>query len=86
MSDISPYKKIEYLPHLNVSSFETLMMHNEFERLENRLRMETLSMKRYDLPPPPRGKLNEVHEFSVLITKRIFNLQLVLEYCCPAWQ
>lgn len=87
---------LEHLPPLNISSFETPIMHNEFERLQNRLPMETLSMKRYELPPPPSGKLNEVGAWNECVDNsqaqlehqavRILNLQLMLEYCCPAWQ
>ncbi|KAJ8942897.1 hypothetical protein NQ314_009872 [Rhamnusium bicolor] len=64
--------------------------------LNNRLPMETLSMKRYELPPPPSGKLNEVGAWTECVDNsqaqlehqavRILNLQLMLEYCCPAWQ
>lgn len=32
------------------------MLKNEFDRMEQRLPMEMLSMKRYELPPPPPGK------------------------------
>lgn len=87
---------LEHLPPLNVSAFETPLMHNEFERLQNRFPMETLSMKRYELPPPPSGKLNEVGAWIECVDNskaqlehqavRILNLQLMLEYCCPAWQ
>ncbi|XP_028132403.1 pre-mRNA-splicing factor SPF27 [Diabrotica virgifera virgifera] len=87
---------LEHLPPLNISSFETPIMHNEFERLQNRLPMETLSMKRYELPPPPSGKLNEVGAWNECVDNsqaqlehqavRILNLHLMLDYCCPAWQ
>lgn len=87
---------LENLPPLNVSTFETPIMHNEFERLQNRQHMETLSMKRYELPPPPSGKLNELNAWQECVNNskaqlehqsvRILNLQLMLEYCCPAWQ
>lgn len=87
---------LEHLPPLNITAFETSIMHNEFERLQNRLPMETLSMKRYELPPPPSGKLNEVSAWMECVDNsqaqlehqaiRILNLQLMLEYCCPAWQ
>ena len=40
-------------------SFETDILKYEMERLQNRLTMEVLSMKRYELPPPPSGKLND---------------------------
>ncbi|GJQ86510.1 hypothetical protein Trydic_g10410 [Trypoxylus dichotomus] len=87
---------LDYLPSLNVTAFETPMMHTEFDRLQNRLPMETMSMKRYELPPPPSGKLNEVNAWIECVDNsqaqlehqavRILNLQLMLEYCCPAWQ
>ncbi|XP_066152453.1 pre-mRNA-splicing factor SPF27 [Euwallacea fornicatus] len=87
---------LEHLPPLNISAFETKIMHNEFERLQNRLPMETISMKRYELPPPPSGKLNELSAWTECVDNskaqlehqavRILNLQLMTEYCCPAWQ
>ncbi|KAJ8953788.1 hypothetical protein NQ314_007210 [Rhamnusium bicolor] len=62
-----------------------------FPPLNNRLPMETLSMKRYELPPPPSGKLNEVGAWTECVDNsqaqlehqavRILNLQLMLEYC-----
>lgn len=87
---------LDILPPLNVTAFETPMMHAEFERLQSRLPMETMSMKRYELPPPPAGKLNELSAWSECVDNsqaqlehqavRILNLQLMLEFCCPAWQ
>lgn len=87
---------LENLPPLNITAFETPLMHTEFERLQNRLPMETLSMKRYELPPPPSGKLNETSAWEQCVKNsqaqlehqavRILNLQLMLQYCCPAWQ
>lgn len=87
---------LENLPPLNITAFETPLMHTEFERLQNRLPMDTLSMKRYELPPPPSGKLNEVGAWTECVENsqaqlehqsvRILNLQLMLQYCCPAWQ
>lgn len=87
---------LEILPPLNVTAFETPMMHTEFERLQNRQPMETMSMKRYELPPPPSGKLNEVGAWNECVENsqaqlehqavRVLNLQLMLQYCCPTWQ
>ena len=42
---------LDHLPSLNISSFETDLMKTEFERLNSRQPMDTLSMKRYELPP-----------------------------------
>lgn len=87
---------LDILPPLNITAFETPMMHTEFERLQNRLPMETMSMKRYELPPPPSGKMSEVSAWTECVENsqaqlehqavRILNLQLMLDYCCPAWQ
>ncbi|EDW80677.2 uncharacterized protein Dwil_GK11659, partial [Drosophila willistoni] len=88
-----------YLDHLPLpanSPFETPLMVNEFERIQNRLPMETLSMKRYELPPPPSGKLAEVAAWQESIENsmaqlehqwvRSINLELMLEYGTEAWK
>ncbi len=36
------------------------MLKTEFERISNRQPMEMLSMKRYEVPIPSAGKLNDV--------------------------
>lgn len=35
-------------------------MRNENERMQQRLQMDVLSMRRYELPPPPPGKLTDI--------------------------
>jgi hypothetical protein len=45
---------------LNLSSFETALMKTEFDRLSARQPMDTLSMKRYELPTPPPGKMTDI--------------------------
>ena len=40
--------------------FQTEILKNEFERVQNRLPMELLSMKRYELPAPPSGKMTDI--------------------------
>ncbi|KAH8337439.1 hypothetical protein KR059_010009 [Drosophila kikkawai] len=88
-----------YLDHLPLpasSPFETPLMVNEFERIQNRLPMETLSMKRYELPPPPSGKLSEVSAWQEAIENsmaqlehqwvRSLNLDLMLDYGTEAWK
>lgn len=37
---------LDHLPPLNLTAFETDIMRTEFERMQNRLPMEPLSMKR----------------------------------------
>lgn len=87
---------LEYLPPLNMTAFETPLMLHEFERISNRVPMEPLSMKRYELPPPPPGKTSDEpawHE-SVDNSKaqlehqsiRALNLELMLEYGCESWK
>lgn len=55
---------LEHLPTLNINNFETEIMKHEFERMQNRLPMEVLIMKRYELPPPPPGKMNDLTAWS----------------------
>ena len=51
---------LDHLPPLNLASFESDLMKTEFERLSSRQPMDTLSMKRYELPTPPPGKMTDV--------------------------
>ena len=45
---------------LNLNCFETPLMKAEFDRVASRQPMDTLSMKRYELPTPPAGKMTDV--------------------------
>ncbi|XP_011298145.1 pre-mRNA-splicing factor SPF27 [Fopius arisanus] len=87
---------LEHLPPLNISAFETDVMKHEFERMQNRIPMEVLSMKRYELPPPPPGKMNDLAAWNESVDNssaqlehqatRICNLELMMEYGCEAWK
>uniref|UniRef100_U5ETJ1 Pre-mRNA-splicing factor SPF27 n=1 Tax=Corethrella appendiculata TaxID=1370023 RepID=U5ETJ1_9DIPT len=87
---------LEHLPILNMTAFETEMMTAEFERLQNRLPMEPLSMKRYELPPPAANKLSEISAWTESVDNsmaqlehqhvRAMNLELMLEYGCETWK
>lgn len=87
---------LEHLPSLNMTAFETELMTAEFERLQNRLPMEPMSMKRYELPPPPSGKMSEVSAWAESVDNsmaqlehqsvRAMNLELMLEYGCESWK
>ncbi|XP_035778823.1 pre-mRNA-splicing factor SPF27-like [Anopheles albimanus] len=87
---------LEHLPTLNTTAFETELMTAEFERIQNRLPMEPLSMKRYELPPPPTGKMNEVTAWLESVDNsmaqlehqavRAMNLELMSEYGCEMWK
>ncbi len=35
-------------------------MRHEFERMQQRMPMEVLSMKRYELPTPPPGRMSDI--------------------------
>lgn len=87
---------LEHLPPINTTAFETELMKNEFERIQNRLPMEPLSMKRYELPPPPQSKTNELSAWQESVENsmaqlehqavRAMNLELMLEYGCETWR
>lgn len=87
---------LEHLPTLNSGAFETKLMSQEFERIQNRIPMETLSMKRYELPPPAAGRLSEVSAWEEAIDNskaqlehqwvRTMNLELMLDYGIEAWK
>ncbi|XP_066598791.1 pre-mRNA-splicing factor SPF27 [Prorops nasuta] len=87
---------LENLPPLNITSFETDIMKHEFERMQTRLPMEVLSMKRYELPPPPPGKMNDLVAWNESVENscaqlehqatRICNLELMMDYGCEAWK
>jgi len=87
---------LEHLPQLEMHRFETPLQTKEYERLQQRLPMEVLSMKRYELPPPPSGKLTDVSAWSECVDNsyaqlehqftRICNLELQLEYGCESWK
>ncbi|KAA0186217.1 hypothetical protein HAZT_HAZT002524 [Hyalella azteca] len=66
---------LEHLPPLNLSAFETEIMRNEFERLSVRQPMDTLSMKRYELPPPPPGKMTDVSAWSECVDNSFAQLE-----------
>lgn len=87
---------LEHIPTLNLSAFETEIMRSEFERMQQRQPMDVLSMKRYELPPPPAGKLTDVAAWTECVDNsmaqlehqatRICNLELMLDYGCEAWK
>ncbi|KAL1385398.1 hypothetical protein pipiens_012914, partial [Culex pipiens pipiens] len=87
---------LEHLPALSTSAFETDLMTTEFERIQNRLPMEPVSMKRYELPPPPAGKMSEVSAWMESVENsmaqlehqavRALNLELMQEYGCEMWK
>ena len=81
---------------LNLNSFETPLMKSEFDRVASRQPMDTLSMKRYELPTPPAGKMTDVAAWNECVDNsmaqlehqrtRITNLELMSEYGCESWK
>ena len=87
---------LEHLPPLNTTLFETEMMKSEWERMQQRQPMDVLSMKRYELPLPPAGKMTDIAAWTECVENsqaqlehqatRICNLELMLDYGCEAWK
>ncbi|OWR47754.1 pre-mRNA-splicing factor SPF27-like [Danaus plexippus] len=78
------------------TAFETAALQREMERVQQRLPMEPLSMKRYELPPPPVGRLGEPTAWAEAVDNshaqlshqatRVLNLELQLQYSTEAWR
>jgi len=87
---------LDHLPALNLTSYETELMKAEFERLASRQPMDTLSMKRYELPTPPPGKMTDMQAWTECVDNsmaqlehqrtRIMNLDLMLDYGAESWK
>lgn len=87
---------LEHLPTANLNAFETEMMNTEFDRIQNRLPMEPLSMKRYELPQPPPSKISELSAWQESVENsfaqlehqsvRVLNLELMVEFGCESWK
>uniref|UniRef100_A0A915IB80 Pre-mRNA-splicing factor SPF27 n=1 Tax=Romanomermis culicivorax TaxID=13658 RepID=A0A915IB80_ROMCU len=87
---------LAHLPTPKFDEFETEVMKNEFERIQNRQPMEMLNMKRYDLNPPPAGKMTDVGAWQEAVINsqaqlehqalRVANMDLMAEYGAEAWK
>ncbi|KAL5292221.1 BCAS2 family protein [Megaselia abdita] len=87
---------LDHLPPLNTTAFETKMIKTEFERIQNHTPMESLSMKRYELPPPSAARLSDYSAWQEAVENsmaqlehqatRVMNLELMLEYGCESWK
>lgn len=58
-----------------LSLFQTELLRNEFERMQQRLPMDTLSMKRYELPPPPAGKMTDIAAWNECVENSMAQLE-----------
>ena len=84
------------MPPLNIAAFETPLMKSELDRVGSRMPMESLSMKRYELPPPPAGKMTDITAWNECVDNslaqlehqrtRIVNLELMQDYGSEAWK
>ena len=63
------------MPPLNISAFETPLMKSELDRVASRMPMDTLSMKRYELPPPPAGKMTDVAAWNECVDNSLAQLE-----------
>ena len=71
-------------------------MKTEFERIQEHLPLDLLSMKRYELPQPPAGKMTDVSSWMECVANsqaqlehqalRITNLQLQARFGSDAWK
>ncbi|OXA56640.1 pre-mRNA-splicing factor SPF27 [Folsomia candida] len=87
---------LEHLPKLEVKRFETPLLTSTYASLAARNPPEVLSMKRYELPPPPAGKLTDLAAWSECVDNssaqlfhqqvRLWNLELMLDYSCEGWK
>lgn len=50
-------------------------MRNERERMQQRQPMDFLSMKRYELPPPPPGKLTDMSAWAECVDNSFAQLE-----------
>lgn len=50
-------------------------MRHEFERIQQRLPMELLSMKRYELPAPPHGRMTDIVAWTECVDNSYAQLQ-----------
>ncbi|KAL1460552.1 hypothetical protein WDU94_012529 [Cyamophila willieti] len=87
---------LEHIPPLDINKFETEIMRKDFERIQQRLPMEPLSMVRYKLPQPPTGKMSDIAAWNECVensmsqlehqSTRIVNLQLMLDFGPETWK
>ena len=87
---------LAHLPAAKLDSFQTDAGRAEVERLAARQPMEMLSMKRYELPGPAPGRLNDVGAWAEAVGNsqaqlehqrlRAVNLELMGDYGSEAWK
>ncbi|XP_071841276.1 pre-mRNA-splicing factor SPF27-like [Apostichopus japonicus] len=87
---------LELLTPIDQLPFETELLKREFERMSSRLPMESLSMKRYELPPPPIGRQNDHSAWTECVensmaqlehqAERVANLELLSKYGSLTWR
>ena len=90
-------KYLDHLPPLQLNRYETSLMRREMDRIgSGKLRMEQLSMKRYEMPGPVPGRLTDISAWSECVANshsqlqhqcnRIANLQLLQRFGTEGWK
>jgi pre-mRNA-splicing factor SPF27 len=64
-----------YLSFRNIFFVQTEIMRSEFERMQQRQPMDVLSMKRYELPPPPAGKMTDIAAWTECVENSMAQLE-----------
>lgn len=87
---------LDYLPSSQSETFETPLIKAELNRIQSRTSMEMLSMKRYELPQPTVGRLNDVNAWQESVDNseaqnmcqdlRLLNLNMMIQYDPEAWK
>lgn len=87
---------LDILGPVNLHAFESELLQNEFERMEQRLPMEALNFKRYELPPPPPNKQTDANAWKECVenscaqlehqASRLLNLEVMIEYGSSAYR
>ncbi|XP_062505083.1 pre-mRNA-splicing factor SPF27-like [Corticium candelabrum] len=87
---------LEYLPAVPEDAFLSPVLRAEYDRMMSRLPMELLSMKRYELPPPPAGQKNDLKAWADSINNssaqlqhqatRIMNLEVMARFGANAYR
>lgn len=87
---------LDYLPSSQSEIFETPLIKAELNRIQSRTSMEMLSMKRYELPQPTVGRLNDVNAWQESVDNseaqnmcqdlRLLNLNMMIQYDPEAWK
>ena len=66
---------LEFLPPVKYDAFETEILKNEMNRLSMGQSLEMMSMRRYELPPPNVGRMNDLSAWQECVDNSNAQLQ-----------